>query len=394
MAQRETHRLTKRVLDALKPRASAYTIWDAGLRGFGVKIHASGSQAFVARYNVEGRRREVTLGRFGPLTVDEGRELARRALGEASKGNDPLAAVATLTIQEALALYQAAHLARLRQGHDAHSSLRRNLAPVLARNVTSITRADLANIVDRLAKSKPYAANRALAYAHKFFGWCVDRGHCEKNPASGLTKPHKERARDRVLGMDELVSIWRSAEALGEPWSSFLRVLILTSQRRSEVAHMRRDEVDLAAGEWTLPADRTKNGKPHTVHLSSAASALIAAMIDRRPGAFVFSTTLTKPIFSFSGKLKDRLDEISGVSGWRLHDFRRTFATQLADQGVDIATADRILNHSAAATMGGVLGVYQRAELLEPRRRAMDLWAGLIDEAVNGDHRDIVTRIA
>jgi integrase len=114
---------------------------------------------------------------------------------------------------------------------------------------------------------------------------------------------------------------------------------------------MRRDEIDLDDLVWTLPASRTKNRQSHVVHLSKTAADIIQRSMGHRRSEFVFTTGETKPVYAFSAKVKKKLDARSGVSDWRLHDLRRTFASGLAEHGVDIMVADKILNHKAAATL-------------------------------------------
>ena len=104
-----------------------------------------------------------------------------------------------------------------------------------------------------------------------FFGWCVGRAILDVSPANGLTAPARERAHDRVLGDDELARVLLAARRIGYPYGSIVELLALTGQRREEVAQLTWDEVDIAHCTWELPASRTKNGKPHVVHLSKEA---------------------------------------------------------------------------------------------------------------------------
>jgi len=386
--EREVRRLTQRGVQALQAKVKTYSVWDNEVRGFGIKIHpdlrgdGTCSKTFVVRYQINGNRREKTLGRHGAITVPEAKDLARLAIASASLGDDPLTkpdapAPRTATI---LDRYRDAHLSRLRRGDDAYRCLKRNLGKLIDRPIDEITDNDLGHILERRVKDAPYDANRFLSYAKRFFRWCASppQRYCPNNPTKELDKPHSEDARDRVLSIAEVAALWGASSTLSDPWKGLFRVLLLTGQRHSEVAHMRRDEIDLDDLVWTLPASRTKNRQSHVVHLSKTAADIIQRSMGHRRSEFVFTTSETKPVYAFSAKVKKKLDARSGVSDWRLHDLRRTFASGLAEHGVDIMVADKILNHKAAATMGGVLGVYQRAQLLEPRRQAMDLWAKVV----------------
>ncbi|MGH7226100.1 MAG: site-specific integrase, partial [Gemmataceae bacterium] len=185
--------------------------------------------------------------------------------------------------------------------------------------------------------------------------------------------PTDEKARDRVLTKDELKAVWAASGELDSPFKQMVRLLILTLQRRGEVAGMRWCELSADRSLWTIPAERAKNGKAHIVHLSPQAQAILAEVhrIDACP--FVFSTTAKTPVSGFS-KAKNALDEKSKVTNWRFHDFRRTGVTGLADMGFPPHVCDRLLNH-VTGSIQGVAAVYQRQEFLAERKTALDAWA-------------------
>ena len=149
-----------------------------------------------------------------------------------------------------------------------------------------------------------------------------------------------------------------AARRIGGAYGGIVELLALTAQRREEVARMTWDELDLAVRLWTLPAVRTKNARAHCVHLSEAAVAVIARA--PRLGSFVFTGT-GKASFQDFTRAKARLDEMSGVAAWRLHDLRRTVVSGMARLGVAPHMADRLLNHVSGA-ISGVAAVYQRYE--------------------------------
>jgi integrase len=154
-----------------------------------------------------------------------------------------------------------------------------------------------------------------------------------------------------------------------------VELLALTAQRREEVARLTWAELDLEKRVWVIPGTRTKNGKPHVVHLSGAALKVIGEQ--PRVSSFVFASG-TRPFSDFT-RVKRALDEQSGVSGWRLHDLRRTAVSGMARLGTAPHVADKILNHSTGA-ISGVAAVYQRHEFLDERRTALDCWGGHIEQ--------------
>jgi integrase len=219
-----------------------------------------------------------------------------------------------------------------------------------------------------------------------FLRWCVGQAIIDRSPAEGVPLPTKEVARDRVLSDTELTQVILAARKIGGPYGSIVELLALTGQRREEVACLHWEELDLAQLIWTIPQARTKNAKAHIVHLSRQALAVLKRADQR--GRLVFSLLGTKPFQNFT-HAKRRLDQLSGVTGWRLHDLRRTCVSGMARLGIAPHVADKILNHQAG-TISGVAAVYQRHEFLSERRQALDAWGahvGAILSEAPREHR-------
>jgi integrase len=155
--------------------------------------------------------------------------------------------------------------------------LRREVIPTWGRrSVHELTKRQVIDLVTEIAaRGTPATANKLLKVVKTFFGWCVGHAILELSPAKGVAAPARERARDRVLDDKELARIIRAARQIGGPYGAIVELLARTGQRREEVAQLTWDEIDLAGRTWTLPASRTKNGKPHIVHLSKAAIAVL-----------------------------------------------------------------------------------------------------------------------
>ena len=153
------------------------------------------------------------------------------------------------------------------------------------------------------------------------------------------------------------------------------------------------DELDLPRRVWTLPKSRTKNAKEHIVHLSDQSLAVLNSLTVRGP--FVFSVLGTKPFQDFS-QAKRQIDQLSGVTEWRVHDLRRSYVSGIARLGIAPHVADKILNHQSGA-ISGVAAVYQRHEFLSERREALDRWGAHLGELLNGegvDHRTVLRIVA
>jgi integrase len=204
--------------------------------------------------------------------------------------------------------------------------------------------------------------------------WAVEREIIEINPAAGLRRQTKEKARDRVLNNSELRAVWNAIDELGYPAGPLFKLLILTAARRDEVRKMRWSEIDFQKGVWTLPADRSKNGLAHPIPLSTVAQEVLA-VLPRFPGVdYVFSAKGNGCCYTNLQKPKAAIDRTTGITGWTLHDLRRTAATGMAELGISGETIARVLNHSERA-IAGVTARYARADHNNSKRAALEAWA-------------------
>lgn len=179
----------------------------------------------------------------------------------------------------------------------------------------------------------------------------------------------------------ELAAVLRATTQIGFPFAPIVALLAFTGQRRDEVTNLAWDEVDESLTVWSMPGSRTKNGKPHIVHLSEPATVLLRQT--PRIGRLAFSLDGERSFQNF-GHAKARLDEIADVHDWVLHDLRRTVVSGMARLGVPPHIADKILNHQTGA-ISGVAAVYQRHEFLDERRAALDLWGQHVEGLLSTD---------
>ena len=259
------------------------------------------------------------------------------------------------------------------------------------RSIHEISKRDVIDIVSAIEqRGAPIAANKALKVIKTFLRWCVGRAILDQSPADGVPLPTKETARDRILTDDELARVIIAARKMGNPYSGIVELLALTGQRREEVARCTWDELDLDAKTWMLPTERTKNAKPHLIHLSNQA----LAVLNKAPkqGKHVFSRPGDRPFDDFSSA-KRELDKLSSVAGWRLHDLRRTCVSGMARLGVPPHVADKILNHQAG-TISGVAAVYQRHDFIVERKDALERWGAHIARIAAATANERLRRVA
>src|SRR5262249_52886787 len=180
--------------------------------------------------------------------------------------------------------------------------------------------------------------------------------------------------------------VWRAADSLGYPFGPLVHVLLMTGQRREEIAAMRREQLDFAAALLTLPREVMKGDRMHEVPLAPSVVEILSTVpiVANAAGdsPFVFTTTGRSPVSGFS-KMKAALDAASGVSGWRLHDLRRTASTGMARLGIAPHVVEKVLDHHSGV-ISGVAAVYNRAGYDPEKRAALDAWARKVDAIVNG----------
>jgi integrase len=370
--------LTDAAVRKAKPLDRRYDLYDALLRGFGLRVAVSGTKTWFVMRRINGRMVRATVGRYPELSLAEAREKAGSMLARMSEGEHPKASRGPAFV-DVLEEWLVRDQGKNRSVDDVRSAMKTHVVPTWAAyRLTDVRRRDILRTIDRVVDlGAPVQANRVLAYLRRFFNWCVERDLLEANPAAGIKGPAKETNRERVLSREELGAVFQACERIGYPWGPMVMLLVLTGQRLVEVANLTWDEVNLDKAEWSLPGNRTKNGRPHTVHLSKPALALLQSLprVDGQP--WLFSTTGRGPVKGFS-KAKKRFDRETGISGWQFHDLRRSFATHATETlGISPVVIDRILNHVSGAVKG-VAAVYQRGQYLDDRRRALDAWGQFV----------------
>jgi integrase len=398
-------KLTKSAIDVLPTPGSDVVYWDASLPGFGVKVTPKGRKVFLVLYRTGGagsKLRKYTIGPYGRVTLHQARVAAQKVFAAKLEGRDPAdekreakRRIVADRVDDLLEAFIAQRLSQNRSGNEIARLLRRELGKTWgAKSIHEISKRDVVEVVSTIEqRGAPAAANKTLKSIKTFLRWCVGRAILDQSPAEGVPLPAKSVARDRVLSDEELARVIAAARTLGDPYSGIVELLALTGQRREEVSGMHWDEIDSVRRTWTIPKSRTKNAKGHVVHLSTASMAVLNRA--GRRDTLVFSTDGTKPFQDFSGA-KRLLDQLSGVTGWRLHDLRRTCVSGMARLGVAPHVADKVLNHQSG-TISGVAAVYQRHDFLAERKNALELWGQHVGQLV-GDYSDdrqpVVRRVA
>lgn len=369
--------LTNKTLEALKPNAKRYEVHDLLCPGMSVRVSTQGQKVFSVKFRYGLNQKRMKLGVYPRITLATAREKAMDILRQVDEGIDPTKRRRTpnMKVEAVCGEFIRLHAqARNKSWREAERILEREFVGTFGqRDIREIKRFDVLEIMDAaVARGSTYQANRILSNIRKLFNWCVERGIVDISPINGLKAPTKEESRDRVLEDNEIVRLLRACRNDVYPFRQFVPILLATAQRRGELAEMRWSEVDLDAKQWVIPAERSKNGKPHVVPLSPYALEALNEVPRFLDCDYVFTTTRNSPVSGFSKMLR-RLSEGSQTSDWRLHDLRRTAASGMARAGVAPHVVEKVLNH-ISGTISGVAAVYNRYGYDREKREALETW--------------------
>jgi integrase len=404
-------KITKRSIDELKSKAKAegctLFLRDDDLTGFGAVATKSGACRYFIEYRLAGRdlpQRRMTIAKHGAVTADEARKLAKEGLGKVAGGADiaqqkkeAREKLTGVTFRDLIERYLGIHAKNSKYWTQKRARLLSDdLKALHGKPAALIKRTEIVAAIDKVHGRSQSAARALFADIRPILAWAHDRAAIEQNPIAGMKGPQSSDARDRVLSDDEIKAFWQAASEQGWPFEGVLKALLLTGQRREEVAGLRWREVELDAGVWTIAKERCKNGKAHAVDLCPEACRLLSdpkdPRLQSRANDLVFSTTSTTPVSGFS-KVKKRVDarmkELLGdkFEPWRIHDLRRTAASGMAALKFQPHVIERVLNHLSGA-QGGLVGVYQHHDYREERREAIMAWGAKVMEIVGEEKEE------
>lgn len=382
-------KFTTKQIESMKPETGKRVeVPDPGMTGLYLVMQATGAKSWAVRYRHEGKPKKLTLGRWPIMGLADAREAAGKALEAAELGGDPAAEKqaekanrmeALLSerdkIKTLIAEYDRRQLSSLKTRKQIMGAFNLYIIPVWGeREIQTIKRRDVITVLDEIIEDgHNTTANRLLSYLNTFFNWCMKRDVIEASPTAAID-PQKEKRRTRFLNDDEIRWFWAACEDAGSPWGTLGKLLLLTGQRRGEVARMTAGEIN--GDVWHLSSERTKNGQPHDVPLSPAVLEILAELgRPNDPDTYMLTTIDRAAISGFSkgkARIAEKMEEIAGqeIPGWTWHDLRRTAATIMARLGTPVRVTEAALNH-ISGTGGGIVSVYQQHEYATEKREAL-----------------------
>jgi integrase len=417
-------RITKRVVDGLKPKAKEFAVWDSKLPGFGVRVRPTGAMSYVVVYRAGSGRgapvRRYTIANVGKAAPEAARTRAKVILGAVAHGHDPAGEKATergtLTISELADRFMSEHVEQKRKPGTAvfyRHLLDKVIKPELgATKADKLTRTQVARLHGSL-KRTPFQANRVLAVIGSMYTFAGRSGIVAEgmNPARRIEQ-FKEQRRERFLTgkeLERLGSAVREAETKGVPWdldeekpkskhlpkaknrftkigpfaAAAVRLLLFTGCRLREILHLKWEQVDLERGLLFL-AD-SKTGRK-TVILNAPALAVLADL--NRLGSYVVPGDYPEKPRADLKRPWEAVANRAGLDGVRLHDLRHTYASFGAGGGLGLPIIGKLLGHTQASTT-------QRYAHLDadPLRRASETIGGRIAAALDGKHGGSVVQL-
>jgi integrase len=406
--------LTTVQIDREKPSKARREIPDGKVGGLYFIVQRSGARSWAVRYRFDGAPTKYTLGSYPKIDLATARNLAQRALGEVAKGTNPAttkravraaAKASRADVDDLVETVVAEFVSRYAKKftHDWKETQRlldKNVVPTWrGRRLAAIQKKDVVRLLDNIVeRGAPIGANRVFTQLRKMCAWAIERGIIDASPCAGVKPPSPEIERDRVLEPGELALVWRAAAEIGFPFGPVVRLLLLTAQRRAEVAGLRWGELDLGEAIWTLPAARSKNRREHVIPLSPAAVEALSALPRFAESDFVFSAGKTAPSgYSVAKKRLDReiakLNDGAAIPPWTFHDIRRSVATRLAELNIAPHVVEAVLNHRSG-TIRGVAAIYNRYSYAAEKRGALEGWARALQAIVAGETGSNIVELA
>ena len=354
--------LTDKFVKGLKPHPNTTEYRDAATAGLVLRIGKRGRKVWEVVWTGDSRRKRIRIGEYPNIGLAEARRIA------SEKKSAPLPTDQPDRVRDLWERYKE-EVRQKRSASDIAGAWEKWTLPILGHvKLHDFALHHANNLIDTVTKES--SANRAhavVSYTRPAFRIAASKGWTHGNPfADVITRPTYEK-RERVLTLAERQILWQYTETAFYPWKPILQLLCLTGQRFSEVAGMCRSEI--TGDVWYIPHERHKSRRVHTVPLTTAARKVLAAVPEMHVD-YLFTVQNGKPVKQAAHE-KKRIDKATGLSGWRLHDIRRTCATVMGDNGISRFIIGQVLGHAETS----VTGIYDRSAYLNEKREALNILA-------------------
>lgn len=398
---------TDKAIRAFKPREKEYSKTDAR-SGLSLRIFPNGRKSFQYRYKLPGWKyyKRKVYGDYPDLSLKEARNLHHEAKQKVQDGID-LNVETKTRIQEQIAkprvkesyeeYYSNYLLKELKRPERQVYYFKKDILPAIGEMVTEdVTRRHLIALLDKIVKrGAPVNANRTLSAIKRFFGFCVERGIIDDNPALQISKKSvggSEKPKMRFLTTREIKKFWELMDSA--PFSRqvqlILKILLLTGQRVGELCNAEWSEIDFKNGVWTIPEEKSKNGELNRVPLTYETQIYLSELsVLSGQSRFVCQSPQIKEekpiLYTTVNRAVLRHQNHFEIEKWTPHDLRRTVSTQMNEMGILPHVVEKILNHK----MQGVMAVYNKAEHYDQKVEALARWEKRIKQILETDDDDL-----
>jgi integrase len=374
--------------------------FDEGMPGFGYRLRlGSGGKvmrSWIVQYRRAGATRRILLGSAAVLGAEAARAAAKKVLAKVALGDDPQADKRARRDKDRLSFRSVTDEYLALKAREVRPKTLREITryltgpafkPLHGMPVDKVSRKDVASrLIAIIREHGPIVAAKARAALSTLFMWAMQTGLIEHNPVIGTIQPREGKPRERVLSDDELAAIWRACK--DDDYGRIVRLLILLGARRQEIGGLLWSELDLDNGRWLLSAQRSKNGRAHTLPLVPMALDLVKDVPRLASRDHLFGARSNDGFTGWDDQ-KEALDERSGIARWTLHDIRRSVATRMADLGTMPHIIEEVLNH-VSGHKAGPAGIYNRSSYEREVRAALALWSDYVRSITEGCERKVI----
>lgn len=395
---------TVKGIKALKATGKRYEISQTKGKGLRIRISRQGTLTFVYVFRRNGKLHRLTLGQVGDISLAAANAkhtaLRKRVLaGESVQSLRALIGTVrtsgSFTVADLAKQWMEREVKKERKTWpEVQRILDKDVIPYLGERPAAAVRprevmAMLDEIVDR---GSPIAANRCASMVKQMFKFAVGRGEVDASPCVALKKPGgKEPSRKRKLTDDEIKRLWDKLDtaAISPALRAAVRLLLVTAQRRGEMARATKSEFDIEAKVWQIPAEHSKNGQPHDVPLSDLALELLGELMELAgdrdyvlPSPTVKDESIRPEALT---RAISRNREHFAIAAFNVHDLRRTAASNMTAHGINRLHVAKVLNH----TVDDVTETYDRHDYLDEKRAALQLWADTLRAIIKGKRKKV-----
>ena len=393
--------LTHRTIETLRPAEEPYRVPDQRCKGLAVRVSPSGVKTWDLAYRIRGtgKMRRLSLGRTSDVGLEQARERANELTSAARGGRDLIgeegeardAAASRITVASLIDLYLRRRvLGRLRTAKTIESRLRRTLTPILQQYAADISRRDIRELLNAMVDvGKGREAEKRRQVCTAMFRWALSQDIVAADPTAGLEAYDRGTPRDRVLTVEEIETLWKwlDTDALSLEAADILKLELLTGARCGEISGLRAEEIDRNKWVWTLPAQRSKNGRQRVTPIVGAAREILERRLSGVENGPLFM--LEKGVVVTSAHIGHYLltrRTTLPIAIFTSHDLRRTFATMLAEMGIALDLVAAIVGHE----LGGkdtrtLVRHYVHTDMLERKAQALKAWDDRLKGIVMGE---------